>query len=76
MNAPLRQATPESWLRLIFAADAVRKGGVIRRSTAWVEREIGRDRFVAEIRARGFRLVECGGQFVVICSNAPFRVIC
>jgi hypothetical protein len=76
MTLPVRHASPESWLRLVFAADAARKGGVVRRSTAWVEREIGRERFEAEVRARGFHLVECGGQFVVICSNAPFRILC
>ena len=71
----LREATPETWLRLIFSAQAARTGGVIRRSAAWVDREVGRPRFEAEVRSRGFHLIEAGGQLVVICSSGPFRVV-
>lgn len=60
----------------MFAAKAVEKGGVVRRSVPWVEREIGRDRFIEEVRARGFHMIECGKQFVIICNNTGMRVIC
>jgi len=63
------------WLDQVFSAQAVQKGGVIRRATQWIDREIGRDRFVAEVRARGFHLLETGGQMVVICHRGPIRVI-
>ncbi len=72
---PIRQ-DPEGWIRQVFAAQAVRKGGVIRRAVPWVEREIGRERFVEEVRRRGFHMIECGGQFVVICNRAGLRVVC
>ena len=64
---------PDSWIEHVFSAKAVQRGAVIRRSVAWVEHEIGRDRFVAEVRARDFHLLESGGQFIVICSRAPIR---
>ena len=64
------------WLDQVFRAQAVVKGGIVRRAVADVERELGRDIFVAEVRRRGFHLVECGGQFIVICSADPMRVIC
>ena len=64
---------PDDWIEGFFAAKAVQKGGVIRRSAAWVDHEIGRERFIAEVRARGFSLLEAGGQFIVICSQAPIR---
>jgi hypothetical protein len=54
----------------------VAKGGVIRRDIRWIDREIGRDQFLAEVRERGFHLVETGGQWVVICNRGFFRVIC
>ncbi|MEL6800874.1 MAG: hypothetical protein AAFO80_13415 [Pseudomonadota bacterium] len=41
-----------------------------------MEREIGRKRFVDEVRARRFHMVECGGQFVVICNGGGLRVVC
>jgi len=66
---------PEDWIAQVFSARAVSRGGVIRRSTAWVDREIGRARFIAEVSSRGFHLLEGGGQFVVICNPAPYRVI-
>ncbi|MFO6463570.1 hypothetical protein ACK8OR_04185 [Jannaschia sp. KMU-145] len=48
----------------------------MRRSTAWVEREVGRAAFVAEVRRRGFHILETGGQFVVICHRGSLRVVC
>lgn len=71
--AKTRVTHPDTWLDQIFAAKAVGKGGVIRRSAAWVENEIGRDRFIAAVRLRGFHLLEGGGQFIVICCRGPVR---
>jgi len=48
--------SPEDWLRQIFSARAA-QGGVVRRSIAWVDREVGRDLFMAEVRRRGFHLL-------------------
>ncbi|WP_417206323.1 N-(5'-phosphoribosyl)anthranilate isomerase [Antarctobacter sp.] len=64
---------PDRWLDQVFSAQAVAKRGVIRRSVVWVEHEIGRDRFIAEVRLRGFHLLEGGGQFIVICCRGPVR---
>ena len=66
---------PESWIAQIFSAKAVGRGGVIRRSVVTVEREIGRDRFLKEIDRRGFHVIECGGQFVVICNSGRIRLL-
>ncbi len=66
---------PEDWIAHVFAARAAERGGVIRRSVLWVENEIGRDRFIDAVRARGFHLLECGGQFVIVCNSAPIRRI-
>ncbi len=76
MNLPMRQATPESWIDLIFSAQAVQRGGVVRRSADWVAREVGRERFELEVRRRGFHLIECGAQYVMICNSGPLRLIC
>ena len=67
---------PDLWIAEIFAAKSVRKGGVVRRSVAWVEREIGRERMLAEVKRRGFHMIECGGQFVVICNGGGLRILC
>lgn len=65
-----------AWLHRLFAAKAARRGGVLRRSVRDVEREVGREALVAEVRARGFHLIECGGQFVIICNPGHMRVVC
>jgi len=67
---------PEGWIDQIFSARAARSGGVVRRSVIWIEREVGRKRFETEVRARKFHMIECGGQFVVICNSGGLQVIC
>ncbi len=62
-----RLTAPDAWLAEMFAAKAASTGGVIRRNRHWVDNEIGRDRFMAEVRARGFHLLETGHQFIVVC---------
>ena len=64
---------PDDWIEKVFSAKAVMRGGVIRRSVFWVQREIGVPRFIDEVRGRGFHLLEGGGQFIVICNPAPIR---
>jgi hypothetical protein len=76
MESPVRPVSPDPWIASVFSAQAVRKGGVVRRSRAWVAREIGLERFVDEVRRRGFHLIECGGQLIVICNSNGIRVIC
>jgi hypothetical protein len=65
----------QAWLDDLFAAKAVGKGGIVRRAVRDVEREIGRNPFIAEVRRRGFYLIECGGQFIVICNTGQMQVI-
>ncbi len=66
----------DHWLAQLFAAKAVANGGVIRRDRRWVRREIGKERFIAEVRQRGFHLIEAGEQWLVICTASPLRRLC
>lgn len=66
----------EVWLNQIFAAQSAGRGGVVRRKVADVERKIGRKRLELEVRRRGFHLIECGTQFVIICDPRDLRVLC
>ena len=63
----------ERWLAQVFAAEEVRRGGVIKRQVRDVERLCGRDAFLAEIRHRGFQAVQNGRHFVVFCNAQPIR---
>ena len=70
------QITNRSWANAVFTANAAAKGGVVRRAVRDVEREIGRDAFVREVRRRGYHMIEVGGQFLVICNPGQMTVIC
>ena len=65
-----------AWCLALFGAKAASNGGIIRRAVCDVEREVGREAFFAEVRKRGFHLVECGGQFIVICNHGQMKVHC
>ena len=67
---------PEVWMQQIFDAKAARQGGVVRRKLRDVERNVGREVFVREVRRRGYHAVENAGQVVIFCNNAPIRVLC
>jgi hypothetical protein len=69
-----RVSAADQWIAEIFAAKAVANGGVIRRNRAWVENEIGRDRFMDEVRTRGFHLLETGHQLIVVCHKGAIRM--
>ncbi len=63
------------WMRDVFGAKQVAKGGVIRRTMRDIETYVGRDAFEAEIRRRGFRAIENTGHVIVICNQAPIRQV-
>jgi len=65
--------TPDIWLADLFTSKAVQQGGVIRRQAHDIERFAGMDRFMAEIRRRGYRVAENSGQIVIFCNRAPIR---
>jgi hypothetical protein len=75
MTLCIRAIDPQVWIDQIFAAKAVARGGVIRRNISWVDAEVGRDRFVSEVRKRGYHLVQTGQQFVVICHTGPIHIL-
>jgi hypothetical protein len=58
----------------MFAAKAA-EGQVIRRNIDWVDREVGRDRFCAEVRGRGFHLLQTADQFVVVCHPGSIHLL-
>jgi hypothetical protein len=55
----------------MFSARSVAEGGIVRRKVSDVERILGRDRFLREVRRRGYRVAENAGQFIVFCNTDP-----
>jgi len=75
MPVPIPPQTPQQWFDHLFDAKSARSGGVIRRKTRDMERMVGRDLFLSEIRRRGFSVVENAGQLVIFCNAEPVRLI-
>jgi hypothetical protein len=46
---------------------------VVKRQVRDVERLVGRDAFVNELRRRGYQAVENGRHFVIFCNSLPIR---
>ncbi|QMU59610.1 MAG: N-(5'-phosphoribosyl)anthranilate isomerase [Boseongicola sp.] len=56
-----------------FGSKAARQGAVVRRKVRDVERLVGRDVFLREVKRRGFPVFENAGQFVVFCNREAIR---
>ncbi len=67
--------SPDRWLYQLFSPLAVAKGGPLTRDVADVEANIGRDRFLAEVKLRGYRAREEAGQFILTLAREPMRVV-
>ncbi|MEM0935022.1 MAG: N-(5'-phosphoribosyl)anthranilate isomerase [Pseudomonadota bacterium] len=66
----------QDWLDQVFRAKSAQSGGVVRRKVRDVEREVGRGALELEVRRRGFHMIECGEDFVILCTSAPIRIVC
>ena len=67
--------SPERWIVQMFSARSAAEGGTVRRKVSDVERLIGRERFLHEVRRRGYRVVENAGQFIVFCNREPVHLL-
>lgn len=66
---------PEPWIAQLFSTQSARRGAVVRRSVAWVEREVGHARFQDEVRQRGYHLIRTANQYIVICHSGPIDIL-
>lgn len=67
--------TPDRWIIHLFSARTVAEGGIVRRKVADVKRPVRRNRFLQEVRRRGFRAIENGGHFVVSCNSEQVHIV-
>lgn len=75
MSFALPLQSPDQWFDHLFTAKSARAGGVVRRKVRDMERMVGREAFLAEIRHRGFTAVENAGQVIVFCNAEPVRLV-
>lgn len=65
--------SPDRWMSHIFSARSAREGGVVRRRSRDIERFVGREAFLAEMRRRGFQVIENSGHVLIFCNRDPIR---
>lgn len=73
---PFPTTEQERWLNQIFSLQSAGGSGVVLRKILDVERRIGRDPLELEVRRAGFRLLDCGGQVVIVCLRGSLRFLC
>ena len=69
----MQPVTPQQFLAELFSSRAAATGAVIRRNVRDIDRFVGREAFLAEMRRRGFSVVENAGQLVIFCNREPIR---
>lgn len=65
-----------SWLRQLFRAGAVNRGGIVRRKKSDVERMVGLDAVIEYAQQRQFHVVETGDQIIVVCNSGTLKLHC
>ena len=76
MTMHMKLLPSDLWMQQIFDAKAARQGGVVRRKLRDVERNVGLDLILREIRRRGYHAIENSGQVVIFCNTVPIQVLC
>lgn len=69
----MQPVTPQQFLAELFSSRAAVTGAVIRRNARDIDRFVGREAFLVEMRRRGFSVVENAGQVVIFCNREPIR---
>lgn len=65
------------WIRRIFTAGATQHGGIVYRGVDQVRRWASLKELKAEVRERGFHLLQVGDLYVIVCqSPASIKVVC
>ena len=67
--------SPEEFLSNLFADEAAQHGGIVQLSRLDMERFIGRDLFIQEMKLRKFTALENRGQIIVIFNNKDLRLL-
>lgn len=75
-SARLKQIpSSKAWIASIFKARQASKGGILRRSIVAVNRFASESALVEAVRQRGFHLLECGGQYIILCNKGKLQLL-
>ena len=64
------------WLAQLFNAKKVKKGNIVRRSIKSVDKMVGKEELIVEVKRRGFHLLTVGDQYVLVCNPGNVKIVC
>ncbi|MBJ3763291.1 N-(5'-phosphoribosyl)anthranilate isomerase [Maribius pontilimi] len=65
--------SPDAFLADLFKTRSARRGGIVRRQRRDIERYVGLEPFLQDMRRRGFTVVANADQLVIFCNREPLR---
>lgn len=63
------------WIYQIFRAKAATTGGIVRRKIESVKKYASFKELLREVRRRGFHLLRCGDQYIILCNKGVMKVV-
>ena len=64
-----------AWANQIFNSKIAKRGGVVRRKIASIERYTSQDELKEECKKRGFHVVRHGDQWLIFCDEAEVKIV-
>ncbi len=65
-----------AWLYLMFREWTAKNGGVVYRSKSSVNKYASFGKLKAEVKRRGYHLIETKDHYLVICNQTDFKIHC
>ena len=75
MTQIARPTSTDEFFSHLFSSRSAKTGAVIRRQVRDVDRFVGREAFLREVKRRGYPVMENAGQFVIFCNQEPLHRI-
>lgn len=64
-----------AWIEQIFESQIAKRGGVVRRQVASVDKFASRVELKEECKKRGYHVIEHGDQWLIFCDKAEVKII-
>ena len=65
-----------TWIDQMLQAEIVKREGIVRRNIGDVSKYASHQELLAEVRNRGYHLIQTGDQYVVICNPGAIQLWC
>lgn len=64
-----------AWVKQIFQSQIAKRGGVVRRKVASIDKFSSQAQVKAECLKRGYHIVEHGDQWLIFCDKASVKIV-